>query len=71
MTNEEAQKHAPSYLHMPNDGALFRCCECKQQYKHTKVIKPFTPDGAVHYCVCLNCIDTTWLGTAKDCGIAE
>lgn len=71
MTNEEAQKRAPSYLHLPDDGDLFRCSICEIRKPHYQMIKPFTPDKVNHMCECLSCIDLEWLENAQDCGIAE
>jgi len=71
MTNEQAQALAPSYLHLPYDGAMYRCSECNMLKPNTEMIKPFTPDKKVHYAQCLDCTAPEWLENAKDCGVAE
>lgn len=71
MTREEAQKHAPSYLRMPDDGAKFRCYICKGLYHHSLMFIIFTPNGELHYPQCANCLDADWLDKAKDCGVAS
>lgn len=71
MSQEEAQKLAPSYTWLPNDGALWQCSECKQNYKHGNIIIPFTPNGKINSPVCINCIDEDWFSSAKDCGTAS
>lgn len=71
MTNEAAQKLAPSFLLLPDDGASYKCDVCKEYFSHIEVIKPFTPDGKIHYATCIDCIDEDWMQRAKNCGIAE
>jgi hypothetical protein len=71
MTREQAQLQAPSYLHLPNDGDLFRCDECKVRKSYKQVIITFTPDGKFHYPICLECVDEHWFKNAKDCGMVD
>lgn len=71
MTREQAQLQAPAVLHLPNDGADYRCDECQQLFPHNRVMIPITPDGKIHQCVCDGCIDQRWLSYATDCGVIE
>lgn len=71
MNNDKAQSLSPSYMRLPDDGAEYRCHVCGKLKPHTEVIKPFTPDGKVHYAQCLDCTDPGWMDEAVDCGVAE
>lgn len=56
---------APCYLHPPNDGAKFRCDECKELFAHNKVIQVWTPNRKPPKMVCLDCVDEHWFKNAK------
>lgn len=62
-----AQGSAPSYLHVPDDGAPFTCTECKRRDRG-HFVKPFTPDNKNQGLVHFDCLDPDWLAIAKDMG---
>jgi len=68
MTNNEAQELAPSYLHLPYDGAMHRCSVCHGQKTCKDMILPFTPNKIRQQALCLLCVDEEWLNRAMDCG---
>lgn len=67
--NERAQEVAPSFLHIPDDGADFHCSICGE-HGRKGFVKPFTPDGKMHYACHLECLDEDWVKRATDCGEA-
>lgn len=78
MTLEQLkQQKENSYLHAPDDGADWRCDECKQLFTHTKMIlvwialKHNPSEVNNPQWICLDCIDKDWLAGAKDCGMLE
>lgn len=78
MTLEQLKKQEEnSYLHAPNDGADWRCSECKQLKPYTQMIITFVapkhdPNRKDNpHWMCLECIDEYWLSRAKDCGTLE
>ncbi len=71
MTTKEAQALAPSYLRLPNDGASFRCSDCKQEFMHDDVRLCFIPADPLPRVLCMDCVDEWWYAHAKDCGVAK
>lgn len=59
----------PVYWRLPDDGALFKCAECEQRFKHDKVILTQIPKDDSRTVLCLECVDPYWLEIAKDLGI--
>jgi hypothetical protein len=58
----------PVYWLLPDDGATFKCDECKQQKKHTEVILTQIPVDDSRKVLCYNCVDEWWLSNSTNLG---
>ena len=68
--NDLAQANAPSYLHLPDDGADWHCAVCGEAGRKG-FVKTFTPDGKTHWATHLECLDEDWINRAKNMGEAD
>jgi hypothetical protein len=62
-----AQKAAPAYFIIKDDGAAYTCAECGKSDRDV-FIKTFTPDNKRHALIHLKCVDSDWLENAKNVG---
>jgi hypothetical protein len=58
----------PVYWALPDDGALFKCCECNRRLEYTKVILCQIPKDDSRRVLCYDCVDEDWLNMAKNLG---
>lgn len=63
---------AGKYYKVANDGALWRCTECRElhSYNHVIVALVRTETGPEERrLICLDCVDDEWLENAEQVGV--